>query len=305
MPQKIEKIYFTDMTEMRLDTFLSSCYEEKSRSYFQKMISAGKVSVNDIKAEKAGQFLKEGDLVSFESEELLPLKVLPEDIKLSILYEDSDLLIVNKPRGMVVHPAPGHMSGTLVNALLYHCKDLSGINGILRPGIVHRIDKDTSGLLIVCKNDFSHQHIAKQLEEHSVTREYEGIVIGNVKENGTVQMNIERDKNDRKKYAVGFGGKTAITHYSVLESFSQFTRLSFRLETGRTHQIRVHMSHLNHPLLGDPLYGGVRKNFSTEGQMLHAKRIGFIHPTSGTYMEFSADPPEDYQKVLTILRNHS
>ena len=234
--------------------------------------------------------------------------ILPENIPLDILYEDDDLIIVNKPKGMVVHPSIGHYSQTLVNAILYHCKDcLSGINGVIRPGIVHRIDMDTTGSLIVCKNDNAHVKIAEQIKVHSVKRIYEGIVIGNVKEDeGTVNAPIGRHPVERKKMAVNREhGKEAITHYKVLERFGDYTYMQFMLETGRTHQIRVHMSSIGHPLLGDSLYGGSKSAFKhLQGQTLHAKTIGFIHPSTNEYMEFSADLPEYFKKLLKILKNN-
>ena len=232
------------------------------------------------------------------------LNIEPENIPLSILYEDEHLLVVDKPKGMVVHPAAGHTTGTLVHALLYHCKDqLSGINGVLRPGIVHRIDQNTTGALVVCKNDNAHRHLADQLKVHSITRRYRAIVHGNVKEDtGTVHATIGRDPKDRKKMAAHVQGKDAVTHYKVLERFGNYTYMEFSLETGRTHQIRVHMKSIGHPILGDDIYGPMKCPFSLEGQTLHAMVLGFIHPVTGEYMEFTAPIPEYFEKLLTKLR---
>ena len=232
-------------------------------------------------------------------------EILPEDIPLDILYEDSDVILINKPKNMVVHPAAGHYTGTLVNALMYHCRgDLSGINGVLRPGIVHRIDKDTTGVLIVCKNDRAHNALAEQLKKHSITRKYRAIVCGNLKEDeGTVDAPLGRHPQDRKKMAiVRSGGKRAVTHYRVLERFGNDTYIECQLETGRTHQIRVHMASLGHPLLGDEIYGRAKSPFKLEGQTLHAMVLGFIHPTTGEYMEFEAPLPEYFEKLLEKLR---
>lgn len=292
----------------RLDRFLCAVYPDRTRSFFQKLIKDGLVLVNE-KEQKTGYSLRAGDLVCVQFTEPVEPAVEPEDIPLDILYEDEDVLIVNKPKGMVVHPSVGHFSGTLVNAVLFHCKDsLSGINGELRPGIVHRIDMDTTGSLIVCKNDFSHAAIAGQIKAHSVHRLYEGIVIGNVKEDeGEVDAPIGRNPNDRKKMAVVTrGGKDAVTHYRVLERFGRYTYMSFKLETGRTHQIRVHMAHIGHPILGDALYSGNKASYKNlQGQTLHAKTIGFVHPRTQEYMEFSAPLPEYFVKLLGGLKSGS
>ena len=234
-----------------------------------------------------------------------PLDVKGEDIPLDIVYEDDDLLLINKARGMVVHPAPGHSSGTLVNAVISHVGDcLSSINGVLRPGIVHRIDKDTSGLLLVCKNDFSHKALAKQLEEHSITRRYHAICVGRMKEEqGTISAPIGRNEKDRKQQAINYKhGKEAVTHYRLLENLQNASLVECRLETGRTHQIRVHMKSIGHPLVGDPLYGPKKNPYAMKGQALHAMVLGFVHPRTGEYMEFSADYPEDFKKLLSRLR---
>ena len=289
----------------RLDKFLSIIYPDTSRSFFQKLIKDSGILVND-KVEKASYRMSFDDIVTIHFPDAVETTIEPENIPLDILYEDEDLLIVNKPKGMVVHPSAGHFSGTLVNAIMYHCKDsLSGINGEIRPGIVHRIDMDTTGSLIVCKNDNSHVNIAEQIKVHSVNRIYEGIVYGNVKEDeGTIEGAIGRHPIDRKKMAINEkNGKPAITHYKVLERFGNYTYMQFKLETGRTHQIRVHMSSIGHPLLGDSLYSSGKSNFKNLcGQTLHAKTIGFIHPSKGEYMEFQAPLPEYFEKLLSQLK---
>lgn len=292
----------------RLDKYLSLIYPDFSRSFFQKLIKDDAVSVND-KTEKASYCVKVEDIVTIHFPDAVQTTIEPEDISLDILYEDEDLLIVNKPKGMVVHPSAGHYSGTLVNGIMYHCKDsLSGINGEIRPGIVHRIDMDTTGSLIVCKNDFAHVNIAEQIKVHSVNRIYEGIVFGNVREDeGTIEGSIGRHPIERKKMAINEkNGKSAITHYKVLERFGNYTYMQFKLETGRTHQIRVHMSSIGHPLLGDVLYSNGKSPFKgLQGQTLHAKTIGFIHPTTHQYMEFDAPLPEYFEKLLIQLKNRA
>ena len=292
----------------RLDKFLSILYPDTSRSFFQKLIKENGVLVND-KTEKASYRVNFEDIVTIHFPDAVETTIEAEDIPLDILYEDNDLLIVNKPKGMVVHPSAGHYSGTLVNAIMYHCKDsLSGINGEIRPGIVHRIDMDTTGSLIVCKNDNSHVHIAEQIKVHSVNRIYEGIVFGNVKnDEGTIEGAIGRHPVDRKKMAINEkNGKPAVTHYKVLERFGNYTYMQFKLETGRTHQIRVHMSSIGHPLLGDSLYASGKTPFKNLcGQTLHAKTIGFIHPSTNEYMECSAPLPEYFEKLLSQLKIHS
>ena len=290
----------------RLDKYLSIIYPDFSRSFFQKLIKDSCVLVND-KAEKASYSVHVEDIVTIHFPDAVQTTIEPEDIPLDILYEDDDLLIVNKPKGMVVHPSAGHYSGTLVNGIMYHCKDsLSGINGEIRPGIVHRIDMDTTGSLIVCKNDFSHVSIAEQIKVHSVNRIYEGIVYGNVKEDeGTIEGAIGRHPIERKKMAINEkNGKPAITHYKVLERFGNYTYMQFKLETGRTHQIRVHMSSIGHPLLGDALYSSGKSPYKNlQGQTLHAKTIGFIHPSTENYVEFEAPLPEYFKKLLIQLKN--
>lgn len=293
----------------RIDKFLSCRLEEVSRSYIQKLIKEGHVSVNG-KPVKANYKLGAGDKISVEIPEAKEPDILPEDIPLDILYEDQDILVVNKPKGMVVHPAAGHYSGTLVNALMYHCKDsLSGINGVMRPGIVHRIDMDTTGSLLVCKNDEAHRILAEQLKEHTIRREYHAIVYGNIKEDtGTVDAPIGRHPTDRKKMSINYkNGKQAVTHYEVLERFGNFTYIRCRLETGRTHQIRVHMASLHHPLLGDEVYGpSSRPPFpGLKGQVLHAKILGIYHPATGEYMEFDAPLPQYFVDLLQKLRRKS
>ena len=291
----------------RLDKYLSIIYPDSSRSFFQKLIKESAVLVNDV-AEKASYRMCMDDVVTIHFPDAVSTAIEPEDIPLDILYEDEDILIVNKPKGMVVHPSAGHYSGTLVNGIMYHCKDsLSGINGEIRPGIVHRIDMDTTGSLIVCKNDASHVNVAEQIKVHSVKRIYEGVVYGNVKaDEGTIEGPIGRHPIERKKMAIiERNGKPAITHYKVLERFGNYTYMQFQLETGRTHQIRVHMSSIGHPLLGDALYSNGKSPFkSLQGQTLHAKTIGFIHPSSNEYIEFEAPLPDYFEKLLIQLKNH-
>lgn len=277
----------------------------KTRSFVQSLIGDGFVCVNGL-AKRSNYKVRSGDRIQVIIPPPKELKVEAENIPLDIVYEDEDVLVVNKTQGMVVHPAPGSWNGTLVNALLYHCRNLSGINGVIRPGIVHRIDKDTSGLLVVAKNDQAHQGLAAQIKEHSMARKYIAIVHGVVLEStGTVDAPIGRDTTDRKKMAVSFhNSKSAITHYEVLERFREFTFLRAKLETGRTHQIRVHMAYLKHPVLGDPLYGPRRNPFGIEGQMLHAEHLGFIHPRTGEWLEFTVDAPEVFTKVINQLKNN-
>lgn len=287
----------------RLDKYLSILYPEQSRSFFQKLIKDGHVLVNDT-PEKANYRLRVEDLISVTIPDAVETPILPEDIPLDILYEDDDLLVVNKPKGMVVHPSAGHYTGTLVNAIMYHCKDsLSGINGEIRPGIVHRIDMDTTGSLIVCKNDESHIFIAEQIKEHSVTRKYRGIVYGGVSDDeGTIDAPIGRHPTDRKKMAIVPNGKPAVTHYRVLQRFERYTYMEFQLETGRTHQIRVHMASIGHPLLGDAVYSSGKSPYHLQGQTLHAMTIGFIHPATREYLEITAPLPDYFEKILHDLR---
>jgi len=289
----------------RLDKALSLLIETLSRSYVSKLIKEDKVFVNG-KPAKSSYNLKADDEVVFELPPSQEPNIVAENIPLNVLYEDKDVIVVNKPKGMVVHPAAGHYSGTLVNALMYHCgHELSGINGVMRPGIVHRIDMDTTGSLIVCKNDKAHNIIAEQLKEHSIERRYHAICHGVIKEDeGTINKPIGRHPVERKKMAVDErNGKVAITHYKVLERFKDYTYVECKLETGRTHQIRVHMASIGHPLLGDEVYAGNRKSpFKTQGQTLHAKILGFVHPESEEYVETDAPLPEYFEKILERLR---
>lgn len=290
---------------LRIDKFLSDELPELSRSYIQKLIKDGQVTVNN-KAVKANYKVNAYDELTIIEPELKEPDILAEDIPLDILYEDSDLLIVNKPKGMVVHPSAGHYSGTLVNAIMYYCKDdLSGINGVMRPGIVHRIDMDTTGSLIVCKNDFTHNDVAQQLKEHSIKRVYHAIVHGVVKEDeGTIDAPIGRHPIERKKMSINHkNGKEAVTHYKVIQRFHNYTYIQCQLETGRTHQIRVHMSSIKHPLLGDAVYGPAKCPFKLQGQTLHAQTIGIRHPKTGEYLEIDAPLPEYFVLLLKKLEN--
>lgn len=286
----------------RIDKYLAEIIENKSRSFIQGLIDNNNIMVND-KIIKSNYKLKVHDIISVVLPEPLELEVQPENIPLDIIYEDSEVIVVNKHQGMVVHPAPGNYHGTLVNALLYHCKDLSGINGIIRPGIVHRIDKDTSGILVVAKNDNSHKFLAEQLKEHTMKREYNALVEGIVKKDfGTINEKIGRDPKERIKMAIVKDGREAITHYEVLERYSHNTLIKCNLETGRTHQIRVHMTHIGHPLVGDPIYGYKKSKFKLQGQLLHAKILGFIHPTKKEFLEFSSELPSYFKSILEKLR---
>ena len=296
-----------EQEEERVDKCIAALIDSLSRSFIQKMIKEGRVCINGLPV-KASYQVKAGDDLSFLLPKAQEPDIEPEDIPLDILYEDSDVLVVNKPKDMVVHPAAGHYSHTLVNAVLYHCRgQLSGINGVLRPGIVHRIDMDTTGALVICKSDFAHQSLADQLSVHSITRKYRAIVHGNLKEDeGTVRGAIGRHPTDRKKMAINErNGKPAVTHYRVLERFGNYTYIECQLETGRTHQIRVHMASIGHPLLGDAVYGPKKcpvKNL--QGQTLHAMVLGFIHPRTGAYMEFEAPLPEYFSNLLLQFRKN-
>ncbi len=293
-----------EMKDIRIDKYLIQKLPSLSRSYLQRLIQGGQVHVGEM-CVKANYKVKAGDVLQVCVPPPVQTDILPEPIPLDILYEDEDVLVVNKPKGMVVHPAAGHYSGTLVNALLYYCgNSLSGIGGVLRPGIVHRIDRDTTGSLLVCKNDFAHVGIARQLKEHTITRRYAAIVHGVIKEDtGTVDAPIGRHPNDRKKMAVNYrDGRDAVTHFQVLTRFRDYTYLACRLESGRTHQIRVHMASQGHPLLGDMVYGPGRKSgFALEGQTLHAHVLGFVHPRTGVYIETKAPLPEYFLHLLEIL----
>lgn len=289
--------------EARLDKWISGALPDLSRSYIQKCIKENHVLVNQ-KPQKASYRLKVDDEIVFSIPEAVEPAIEAEDIPLAVLYEDEDVLVVNKPKGMVVHPAPGHYSGTLVNAVLYHCRGcLSGINGVMRPGIVHRIDQDTTGSLIVCKNDHAHKLIAAQLKEHTITRRYRAIVHGILlQDSGVIDAPIGRDPKDRKRMAVNEqNGKSAVTHYTVLQRFREYTYIECRLETGRTHQIRVHLASTGHPLLGDTVYCSRKEPYRLEGQTLHAMVIGFTHPTDGRYVEVTAPLPAYFEHLLHIL----
>lgn len=288
---------------VRIDKFLSEEFAELSRSYIQKLIRDGQITVN-TKPVKANYKLNPSDILVMEEPELTEPDISAENIPLDILYEDSDLLIVNKPKGMVVHPSAGHYSGTLVNALMYYCKDdLSGINGVMRPGIVHRIDMDTTGSLLVCKNDFAHQDLAEQLKDHSIRRVYHAIVHGVLKEDeGTIDAPIGRHPIDRKKMSINHkNGKEAVTHYKVIQRFKNYTYIQCQLETGRTHQIRVHMASIHHPLLGDSVYGPAKCPYKLQGQTLHAKILGIKHPRTKEYIEVDAPLPEYFMELLKKL----
>ncbi len=289
---------------LRIDKYLAQKLPDQSRSYIQKLIKDEQVTVHNQKI-KSNYKVQSGDQLRVELPKLQEPDILPEDIPLDILYEDEDVLVINKPKGMVVHPSAGHYSQTVVNAVLFHCKgQLSGINGVLRPGIVHRIDMDTTGAIVICKNDKAHQILAEQLKEHSITRKYRALVCGNMKEDtGTIVGAIGRHPINRKKMAINEkNGKPAVTHYKVLERFGNYTYIECQLETGRTHQIRVHMASKGHPLLGDTLYGPTKCPFKLQGQCLHAMVLGFMHPSTGEYMEFEAPLPNYFIHLLQNLR---
>ncbi len=293
--------YHEGEESIRIDKYLPSCYADMTRSELKKYFDENKIKVNG-KLVKPSYKVENGDLIEIEELDDVISSVIPEKIDLDIVYEDDDILVVNKPSGMVVHPAPGHMMGTLVNALMYHYQTLSTINGENRAGIVHRIDKDTSGLLIVCKNNFAHRNISEQIKEKKAKRTYWAIVTGSIGHNlGKIDAPIGRDPDNRQKMAVVASGKPAITHFKVLDRFRDFTLLELDLETGRTHQIRVHMAYINHPVFGDPLYG-VKKQVSEFGQYLHAKKIGFYHPRTNEYMEFETELPKEFNDLLDELK---
>ena len=292
-----------EFEDMRIDRYLAEICPDLSRSYVQKLLKSGDVEADGVKV-KPSYRVSAGEVVELEVQAPSEPEILAQDMDLDIVYEDEDVILINKPKGMEVHPAAGHYEGTLVNGLMAHCKDqLSGINGMLRPGIVHRIDKDTTGILIVCKNDMAHRSIAAQLKEHSITRRYQAIVCGVIREEeGTVDAPIGRHPTDRKKMCVNEkNGRHAVTHYRVLRRFAGYTYIECRLETGRTHQIRVHMASLHHPILGDAVYGPARCPFHLEGQTLHAGVLGFVHPRTGQYMEFTAPLPEYFKQLLDRL----
>ena len=301
------EFYVTDEYEgFRIDKLISELIDTFSRTYIQKLIDDEKVLCNGKKV-KPSLKVSENDHIVMEIPPLEVPQIVPEDIPLDIIYEDDDVVIVNKPKNMVVHPAAGHYTGTLVNAIMYHCKDnLSGINGVMRPGIVHRIDKDTTGSVIICKNDTAHQDIAAQLKDHTINRVYHAICYGIIKDDeGDIETPIGRSAQDRKKMAVVDGGKYAFTHYRVLKRFEEdkMTYIECRLKTGRTHQIRVHMAYIGHPLLGDEAYAsGKKSRFKLNGQCLHAKTLGFIHPKSKEYIETDAPLPEYFSHLLNVLK---
>lgn len=294
-----------EWTDRRLDKVLSEYFDGYSRSFIKKLFDDGLILV-DSKAVKPSYKVKKGDMIDISVPDPVSIDIEPEDIALDIIYEDDDVILVNKPKGMVVHPAPGHYSGTLVNGLMYHFgSSLSGINGEFRPGIVHRIDMDTTGVLVVCKNDNAHRALSEQLHEHSITRKYYAIVHGNIADDeGTVDAPIGRSPKDRKKMAINTrNGRRAVTHYRVLERFGgRYTYIECQLETGRTHQIRVHMASIGHPILGDEVYGPKKCPYKLQGQTLHAGVLGFIHPSTGEYVEFKAELPEYFKELLIKLR---
>ena len=303
--QKVELTVAEEMSGKRLDSVLAGMMPEYSRSFIQKLFENGSITVGGDPCSEKKRKAAAGDIVEITIPQPERLEVEAEDIPLDIVYEDDELLVVDKPAGMVVHPAPGNHSGTLVNALMYHCGDaLSSINGVIRPGIVHRIDKDTSGLLMVAKTDRAHNALSAQLAEHSITRRYKAIVYSNIKEDeGTVDKPIGRDPGNRLRNAVVYTNfKNAVTHYRVLERFGGFTLVEAVLETGRTHQIRVHMAYIRHPLLGDTPYGPAKNRYGAKRQMLHAGVLGFVHPVTGEYMEFNSPLPQDFEDVLAKLR---
>ncbi|WP_102262131.1 RluA family pseudouridine synthase [Mesobacillus jeotgali] len=301
--EKMEHIISEDQAGDRIDKVVSTLDAEWSRSQVQQWIKDGSVLVNGAQV-KTNYKCSLNDTLEITIPEPEVLDVIAEEMDLEIHYEDADVLVVNKPKGMVVHPAPGHMTGTLVNGLMAHCKDLSGINGVLRPGIVHRIDKDTSGLLMVAKNDLAHESLVNQLVAKSVTRKYKALVHGNIQhDHGTIDAPLGRDQRDRQSMTVVDNGKHAVTHFNVLERFKDFTFVECQLETGRTHQIRVHMKYIGYPLAGDPKYGP-KKTLDLGGQALHAGLLGFDHPRTGEYLEFEAPLPEYFVELLTDLREN-
>ena len=297
---------YNEILGKRIDKFLSEELSDYSRAYIQKLIENGCITVNS-KPVKANYKIKSGDIIDIDIPEPEIIEIVPKDIPINIVYEDKDIIIVDKPKGMVVHPAPGHFVDTLVNALMYHCKDLSTINGVMRPGIVHRIDMDTSGLLLVCKNDTSHRIMADKFKVHDINRIYTAICYNHFNEtDGTIDKPIARHKTDRKKMAVDPKGRRAVTHYHVIKNLKDnMSLIECKLETGRTHQIRVHMASINHPLLGDEIYGTKSKKFNLNGQVLHAGVLGFNHPITNEYMEFKSELPEYFNKIFNVLDDSS
>lgn len=303
MPDFVDLQVTEEMEGERLDVFISDSMEELSRSTVQNLIKSGRVQVDDRSA-KSSYRVKTGDTVRVEVPQLQPIVLVPQDLYLPIIYQDQDLVVVDKPKGMVVHPAHGNWDGTMVNALLYHIKDLSGINGELRPGIVHRLDKDTSGVMVVAKNDRAHQCLAEQIRVHSINREYIALVHGVIKEDrGRIDAPIGRSPADRKKMAVVRDGREAVSDYEVLKRYPNYTLVKVKLLTGRTHQIRVHFAYIKHAVVGDPLYSSARKHFNLDSQALHARLLGFDHPRSGEYMEFTSPLPQYFQNILAQLDN--
>jgi 23S rRNA pseudouridine1911/1915/1917 synthase len=306
MLEQYEYIVEEEQVNTRLDVLLTQQHPELSRSHVQKLIEDGFVEVKGKKT-KSNYKLRLGDQVVLDVPPPVEVDIAPEEIPLEVVYEDSQVIVINKPRGMVVHPAAGNYQGTMVNALLAHCDDLSGINGVMRPGIVHRIDKDTSGLIMAAKTDQAHISLAQQIKDRTVTRRYITLVHGHIREeSGIIDAPIGRDASDRKKMAVDVvHGKEAITHFKVLERLREYTLVEARLKTGRTHQIRVHMAYIGHPVVGDPKYGPKKPHFDLDGQFLHAQVLGFNHPTTGEYMEFSAPLPDVLEEILALVRKRS
>lgn len=300
----ILELYVDEEASDRLDAFIANELDNVSRTYIQKLIKEGRIEVNGS-LKRAKYLVQEGDRISIDLPETKKIEILPEDIPIEIIYEDEDIVVVNKPQGMVVHPAPGNYSGTLVNSLLYNVDSLSYTNDMTRPGIVHRLDKDTSGILVVAKNDSSHISLVNQLKERSVYREYIALVHDVIKENfGTIDKPIGRDPKNRKKMTViETNSKEAITDFEVLKRYDKYTLVKLQLQTGRTHQIRVHFSHINHPVVGDPVYSNRKNNFKLDMQLLHARKIGFIHPRTGEAVEFQCDPPDVFKTIIKKLNN--
>jgi 23S rRNA pseudouridine1911/1915/1917 synthase len=302
-----QKVFWTEGgdSEERLDRYLNRVLPGLSRSRLQNLIREGKVLVNGRPAAKSGVKLKPGQEIRLELPPPEKAEAAPEAIPLDVVHEDEDLIVINKPQGMVVHPSRGHQGGTLVNALLHHCRNLSGIGGVLRPGILHRLDKDTSGLLLAAKNDRAHLALSEQLKNRLIRREYLALVYGHPVARGTVDAPLGRHPRERQKMAVAPGAREAVTHFQVLEEFAGVSLVLLRLETGRTHQIRVHLAYIGHPVLGDPVYGRRRERFRLPGQALHACRLGFTHPRTGRYLEFAADPPRAFRETLAALRGET